>query len=209
MKQLFISIYLVLCGMVVSAQSFEGEIVYHNTYKSRTPTVPDKQYGDMMGTIQNYYIKGANYRSESNGSLIIWQLYINKDKKLYTNMAHSPAILWNDVNANTDGVVKSELHKSAATILGYTCDELVLHCKTSVQQYYFSSKLPVDSKLFTAHAFANWYYYLSKANAIPLKTVITNANFTMESVAAQVKPMKLDDGKFTLPGGAKTEKNMF
>ena len=33
----------------------------------------------MPGTTQEYYIKGGNYKSVTNGTLVQWQLYIEKD----------------------------------------------------------------------------------------------------------------------------------
>jgi hypothetical protein len=42
-----------------------------------------------------------------------------------------------------------------------------------------------------------------------LKSIIESAQFTMESVATEVKPMKLDTKTFELPTGTKTEKSPY
>lgn len=209
MKPLISMLCFLFCGAFVSAQTFEGKVIYHDTYTSRTPGTADNQYSAMAGTIQHYYIKGGNYKSETNGTLVLWQLYINKDNKIYSKIAHSANILWDDAAVNPDKVTSVELHKGVANILGYKCDELVLHSESNFQKYYFSSQLPVDSKLYKKHLYGNWYAYLAKANALPLKTIIRNEKFIMESTATEVKPMKLDDSFFTLPQGSKTEKSMF
>jgi hypothetical protein len=209
MKQILITLLLSLCCLFTFAQSFEGKIVYQNTYKSKIPSLPDNKFTSMMGSVQNYYISGGDYKSEVNGTFLSWQLYINADNKLYTKMANSETILWNDGATNPDEIKSVELHKDAANILGYLCDELVLTCKSGLQKYYFTSKLPIDSKLYTNHLFGNWYAYLSKANAIPIKMVIDNAQFTIESVAIEVKPMHLDKVIFELPAGTKTAKSPY
>lgn len=209
MRQTLITFSLLLSFIFSFGQSFEGEIVYANTYKSKIPNVTDQQLSSMIGNIQNYYIKGGDYKSETNGSLVLWQLYINQDNKLYNKFSNSEILLWNDGAVNTDEVISSELHPDAAEILGYKCDELVLICKSGVQKYYFTSRLPVDSKLYTNHLFGNWYAYLSKTNAIPLKIVIDNAQFTVEGTATAVRPMKLDQAFFTLPAGVKTGKSPY
>jgi hypothetical protein len=139
---------------------------------------------------------------------VLWQLYIN-DNKLYTKMANSEAVLWNDGATNDDQVISAEIHKDAATILDYKCDELVLTCKSGVHKYYFTSKLPVDTKLYANHQFGNWYAYLQKTNAVPLKMIIDNAQFTMESVATDVKSVKLDKVLFMLPANTKTTKSPY
>ena len=94
-------------------------------------------------------------------------------------------------------------------VLGYKCDEVILTCKSGVQKYYFNSKLSVDTKLFVNHKFGNWFDYLSKSNSLPLKSVIETAQFTIESIATEVKPMKLDTKTFELPAGIKTDKSPY
>jgi hypothetical protein len=210
MKRHIITFCLLLCCLVVCAQSFEGEIIYKNSYKSRTPGTTDGEYSIMAGTLQNYYIKGGNYRSETNGTLILWQIYINKDKKIYSKIAHSPTILWDDATVNNDKITSTEVHKGVVTILGYLCDEVILHNEQgNYQKYYFNSKLAIDSKLYTNHLYGSWYAYLSKANAVPLKIMIRSSKYFFESTATEIKHMKLADSFFTLPQGAKTEKSPF
>ena len=154
-------------------------------------------------------MKGAEYKSVMNGKLVEWQMYVSKDNKLYNKMGSSATVYWNDAAVNEDEVSKVELHKEVVTILGYKCDELVLTCKSGVQKYYFNSKLGIDSRLFVNHKFGNWYAYLQKANAVPLKIVIDSPQFSMESVATEIKPGKLDDKLFVLAPGTKTEKSPF
>ena len=167
------------------------------------------QFTTMMGNTLNYYIKGGDYKSEMNGTMMQWQLYINADNKLYSKMSNSEAVLWNDGAVNADEVISTELHKAVIDILGYKCDELVLTCKSGVQKYYFTSKVPVDSKLYVNHQFGNWYTVLSKTNAIPLKMTIDNAQFYIESTATEIKPGKLDAAMFTLPAGAALQKSPY
>ncbi|WPU92988.1 hypothetical protein SNE25_27060 [Mucilaginibacter sabulilitoris] len=209
MKKSLFTLLFVLISLFTFAQSFEGKIIYQLTYKSKMPSVTDAQFSSMMGNTQNYYIKGGDYKSETNGSFILSQLYINKDNKLYNKFSNSGALLWNDGAVNPDSVISSALNKGVIVNLGHKCDELVLTCKSGLQKYYFTSKLPADSKLYVNHRFGNWYAFLSKANAIPLKMTIDNANFYMEAIATDIKPMKLDAALFTLPAGVETKKSPY
>src|SRR5262249_10946839 len=134
-------------------QNFEGKIIYKNTYKSKMPNVTDEQFTTMMGSTQEYFIKNGDYKSLANGSFFQWQLYVNKDNKLYSKMANSEALFWNDGATNPDEVLKAEINKGVIEILGYRCDELILTCKSGTQKYYFSSKLSADAKLFINHKF--------------------------------------------------------
>ncbi|RWY57463.1 hypothetical protein [Mucilaginibacter gilvus] len=209
MKKTLITLCLSLCCVMAFAQSFEGTIVYKNSYKSKMPTVTDQQFTDMMGTTQTWSISGAAYRAELNGQLVQWQVYVPADNKLYTKMANSADALWNDAAENKDEVLSSELHKDVIEILGYKCDELVLNCKSGVQKYYFSKKLGIDARLFSNHKFGNWYAMLSEAGAVPLKTIVDSPQFTIESIATEIKPAKLDKALFVLPAGTTTSKNPY
>ncbi|MEO8885943.1 MAG: hypothetical protein ABI367_07755 [Mucilaginibacter sp.] len=207
MKYLFLTLLLTLSGLLCFAQSFEGEIVYNNTYKSKMPSLTDEKFTAMMGTTQNYYIKDGAYRSETNGTLVQWQIYINPENRLYSKSHNSETVIWNDGAENDDEVISSQLNKGVIELLGYKCDELILNCKSGVQKYYFTSKLPVDYKLFEKHKFGNFAFYLSMAHAIPLKMIVETAQYAVESTATQIKPMKLDNTMFKLPAGVHTAKN--
>lgn len=96
-----------------------------------------------------------------------------------------------------------------AEVLGYKCDELVLTCKSGIQKYYFNTKFSVNTKLYENHKFGNWYDFLSKSNSLPLKSIIDNGQFTLESVAIEVKEMKVDNTIFDLPANTKTMKSAY
>jgi hypothetical protein len=190
-------------------QSFEGKIVYKNTYKSKLPNVTDEQFTTMMGSIQEYFIKKGDYKSVVNGSVFQWQLYVPKENKLYSKMSNSETLLWNDAATNPDEILQAQLNKGVSEILGYTCDELILTCKSGTQKYYFNTKLAVDPKLFVNHKFGNWYDFVSKSNSLPLKSIVDNGQFTIESIAIEVKPMKIDVAIFDLPANAKSMKSPY
>jgi len=210
MKKIFITVAILLTvTMSAFGQSFEGKIVYKNTYTTKNPKVSSQKWDAMMGTTQEYFIKKGNYKTVANGTLFQWQLYINKENKLYNKMANSEAVLWNDCSSNQDDILKIEVNKKVLKILGYKCDEVILTCKSGVQKYYFSKKNSVDLELFANHKYGNWFDYLSKSKALPLKSIIETAQFTLESIATEVKPMKLDSKVFELPVGIKTAKSPY
>ena len=210
MKFSTVAVFLFILISVTSiAQSFEGKVNYQNTFKSKIPNVTDDMLTQMMGTSLDYTMKEGNYKTTSNGTFLLWQLYVQGDNKLYTKFANSNSIFWNDGAENKDEVIKSELNKNALEILGHKCDELVLTCKSGVQKYYFTSKFKLDPKLFENHKFGNFYDYVIKSKAVPLKIIIDNVQFSMESVATFVDTKKIEDAIFRLPDGAVLEKNPY
>lgn len=208
-KKILAIICIILSSMTAFSQTFEGEIIYANSYKSKNTKISDQQWTSMLGSIQEYYIKGGDYKSVTNGTFVQWQQYRNAENRLYIKMATSETLLWNDGSIQGDEVLKVEINKKVTEILGYKCDEVILTCKSGVQKYYFNTKLSVNTKLFANHKFGNWFDYLSKSNALPLKSIIDTAQFSMESIATEVKPTKLDPKMFELPAGVKTEKSPY
>lgn len=209
MLKIIAAIFVSLFAIFSFAQNFEGKIVYENTYKSKVPGITDGQFSAMMGSVQEYYIKEGDYKSVANGTFFQWQLYVNKDNKLYTKMVNSEALLWNDGSSNSDEVLKTKVNKNAVEILGYKCDELILTCKSGTQKYYFNTTLSVDKKLFVNHKYGNWFAFLSGSGALPLKSIIESKEFTLESIATEVLPLKLEKVFFELPANAKTIKSPF
>lgn len=203
---LLLSLLSIITGF---GQNFEGKIFYSNSYKSNNPQMTDQQWTSMLGSTQEYFIKDGNYKSISNGNLLQWLLFISKENKLYTKMANSETALWNDSTIQGDEILNVKENKNAIEILGYKCDEIIFTCKSGIQKYYFNSKLSVDPKLFVGHKFGNWFDYLSKSNALPLKSIIETAQFTIQSVATSVTPMKLSQNLFELPAGMLTSKSPY
>jgi hypothetical protein len=209
MIKTIISIIASLFAVVSFAQNFEGKIVYKNIYKSKAANISDDQFTAMMGSAQQYYIKDGDYKSIANGTFFQWQLYVNKENKLYTKMVSSESLLWNDGAANSDEVLKTEINKSVIEILGYKCDELILTCKSGTQKYYFNATLSVDKKIFANHKYGNWFAFLSNSNSLPLKLIVESKDFVLESIATEVLPLKLEKVFFELPANAKTIKSPF
>jgi hypothetical protein len=209
MKRNIILSVLMLFSIISFSQTFEGEIVYLNTYKSKNTQFTDERWAMLLGNVQNYLIKAGDYKSITNGKLMQWQLYINKDNKLYNKMANSETVFWNDGSVQGDVIIKVEVNKNVTEVLGDKCDEIILTCKSGIQKYYYNSKLAVDTKLFINHKYANWYDFLSKSNSLPLKMILENPQFTTISIATEIKPMKLEINTFELPAGVKTEKSKY
>jgi len=209
MQKLFFLLSVVLITTASLAQSFEGKIIYSNTYQSKQASTSNLQFTELIGNEFEYYFKGADYKTISNGTLFQWQLYSTSDNKVYSKMTSSEAAFWNDASINPDTVYASVVHPRTMEVLGYMCDELVLTCKTGVQKYYYSSKLSTDPRLFEKHLFGNWYDFVKVSKAIPLKMIIESHLFIMESIAIKVEPMKMDAALFALPAGLRTEKSPF
>ena len=74
-KLLLILTISAFTAITTFGQNFEGKIIYSNAYKSKNPQMTDQQWTSMMGSTHEYLIKGGNYKSIANGTLV--QLHDN------------------------------------------------------------------------------------------------------------------------------------
>ena len=209
MNKIITLLVIIFSIATIFGQNFEGKVTYSNTYKSHNKMMTDQQWQTIMGKQQVYSIKNGNYKSETNGTLMQWQLYVNTENKIYSKMANSETALWNDCFINPDSILSIKLNKNVTKVLGYACDELILTCKSGIQKYYFNTSLKVNTSLFKNHNFGNWYAFLKGSNSLALKMIISNSQFTLETIATEVKEMKINDSELQLEKGIKTAKSPF
>jgi hypothetical protein len=198
---------LLLMSNVMYSQSFEGEIIYTNRFNSRMKNFTDEQLGMMIGTKQEYLIKGGNYKSFLNGQSITMQLYDYKTNRIYNRTPKSDTLYWFDASANTDNVTSYEIKKNAGKVLGNQCDAIIMKTRTGTTTIYYSPKYRVDSSLYTNHLYNNWAFYISKTGALPLKIIVESNQFKMESTATEIKSLQLGDDYFNIHPNTPVKKN--
>lgn len=196
-KIIFVAVFILSIAFA-NAQNFEGEIIYSNHFTSKMKNFTDAQLAAMIGTKQEYLIKGGNYKSFLNGQSITMQLYDYKTNRLYNRKPNSDTLYWFDASVNTDEVISFEIEKNAEKILGNNCDAIIMKTKTGTTTIYYNSKYKVDSKIYANHNYSNWAFYVGKTKSLPLKTVIETNQFKMESTATEIKPIKLSDNFFNI-----------
>lgn len=192
-------IFLFLLPLFSNAQSFEGKVVYKNIYKSKSERVTEQQLQIMMGVTQDYYIKAGNYKTIYSGKYFEYQLYSNKENKLFTKFSMRNILFYNDGKERSEKIVEHKINKEATKILGLPCDEIIIKTTKGVYKYYYNTKYKIDVNQFKNHLFGNWSFYTSKTEAIPLKMIIDNNMFIVESTAIKVENLKLDDSIFIKP----------
>jgi hypothetical protein len=192
---------IILCALSIGrthGQTFEGKVVYNNRFTSKMKNLTDEQLQMIVGAQQEYFIKNGNYKSLLNGRAILMQLYSHKDNRLYNLRANSDTLYWFDASKNTDEVKNVEIKQGAETILGKKCDALIVQTQSGTATYFYAPEYKIDTKAYVNHKYNNWDLYVAKAGALPLKTVIENGQFKMESTAIEVTPLKLNSAFFEI-----------
>jgi hypothetical protein len=200
---------LLFIAIICNGQFFEGRIVYQNTFKSKLSDLSSEPFYSLMGSMQEFYIKGGNFKLIPNGTIYQWQLYTNKDNRLYNKMVDSKIVFWSDGKNNYDEILKAEINTNVTEILGLVCDELILTCKNGIYKYYYNSKYKIDSEQFEMLKDGHWSDIYSLTKSVTLKMVIDNELLIQESTAIEIKEMKLEDSFFSIPEDSQLEKNIF
>ncbi|MDB5013451.1 MAG: hypothetical protein JWQ25_1653 [Daejeonella sp.] len=163
----------------------------------------------MLGTTQDYFVKGDRYFTKMNGTLIDWQSYSAKENKYYFKLTNNNKVYWKNASENKSPDTLIAHNKNVIMILGHSCDELVYKNTNRIHKYYFSTDFPMDSKLYANHHYGNWYLYLSVAQALPLKEIYISPEFTMESEATAVTEEIIDPKVFVIPAGLFLEESRY
>ena len=129
------------------------------------------------------------------------ELYDKPTNRIYHTKPGSDTLYWFDASVNPDKVTGYEIKKNAETILGYTCDAIVVKTATMTLTYFYCDKFKLNSQDYTKHQFGNWDFFTAKCGTLPLKTIIERGQFKVESVATEILPKKLDGGFFKVSGG--------
>ena len=196
MRTLILTLSLTLTAGMAYCQNFEGEMILKNSFTSKIPALTNERLEALIGTKQEYFIKDGDYKSLTNGGMITMQLYDKQSNRIYNKRPNSDTLYWLDASVNADEVTGYEIKKNAETVLGYPCDALILTTKTGTTTLYYSNKFKLDSLDYKKHQYGNWAFFTAKSGALPLKMIIENAQFRVESVATEIKPMKLETSFF-------------
>jgi hypothetical protein len=200
MKIILTLLLVSLISFSISGQIFEGKITYANSYQSKVAGLTNETLYAMMGTRQDYYIKGGKFKNVFNGSFLKWQVYSPTQNKLYSLTAKTDTMYWDDCLPIKDEPVSYEIQKDKETLLGIVCDVLIISTKKQKMYFYFNpGKLLLDPSLFEDMNYSNWYYTISKTRALCYKTVIETQQFIVTSVVTEIAAMQLKDGFFDIP----------
>ena len=190
------------------AQSFEGEIIYHNVFKSNIPNLNAEQLGLLIGTEQQYFIRGGNYKSLINSQAINMQVYDPATNRIYTRTPKSDTLYWTDASINNDSLISYEIRKNAEIILHYSCDAIIMKLRYGTMTLYYNRALLLEGALYRRHGYENWAFYAAHTNALPLKMIVESAQFRMERTATEIRPMKLGQDFFAITPGTPLKKRI-
>lgn len=189
---------LILLSGPAFSQYFEGKIVYENAFLSKSKSLTVGQLSALIGTKLEYFIRGGNYKTISNSQTVDVQLYDYKTNRIYNKKPSSDTLYWFNAKINTDTVVTYRFEKNADTVLGYNCDALILQTRTGNTTLYYSDSFKINNSIYKNHSYENWSFFTSKSGALPLKIVIENSVFRMESIAVEIERLKLQDDFFAI-----------
>ena len=191
-------LFFCVAGLFARAQYFEGKVIYRNVVTSKTPGLSDSALTALIGNEETYFIKGGFYESLTNGAGFSMQLYDHRNNRMYFKKPEVDTLYWLDAGKSSEAPVSFETREDAETVLGKRCDALVVQTESGTTVFYYSQRYKIDAAMFQKHLYGGWAFYVSKAGCLPLKTVIDNDKFHLETTATEVLELELKPNFFDL-----------
>ena len=198
MRRLLLLAFFFTTGSYLRAQFFEGKVIYRTQVTSKIPGLSDSALGVLVGNEETYFIKSGFYQSITNGEGFSMQQYDHRTNRLYFKKPDVDTLYWLDAGKSQDKVISYETREDAEVILGKRCDALVVQTAAGSTIFYYSQRYRVDAATFSRHTYGGWAFYVTQTGCLPLKTVIDNDRFHLESVATEVLELELKDGFFDI-----------
>ena len=117
---------------------------------------------------------------------------------MYFKKQEVDTVYWLDAGKSSEKPVSYEMREDAESVLGKRCDALVVETETGTTVFYYSPRYKLDAAMFQKHLYGGWAFYIGKAGCLPLKTVIDNEKFHLESTATEVLELELKPGFFDI-----------
>jgi hypothetical protein len=112
-------------------------------------------------------------------------------------------IFWYDCGLAGDKINKSLFTKKKETILGITCDELIIRYEDRTEsQYYNSDSISINPSWFKRFTLDRENYIDEKEKSIYLKNKIDYSYFSFTQTATKISRGHIDNKIFEIPSNA-------
>jgi len=199
----YLIIGLLSVASIVSAQNFEGEIVYKVSVTSKMQDVTDMQLSIMMGTRQNYFFKSGNYKVIINGSVFNMQFYNVASNTLITKLSTSDTLYSMNAGKGDDPIVYQKIIRDSIKVMGIKCDAFTIRTKAGKNStYFYNSRYSLDPVNYKGHRLGNLDVVMQAIQAMPLRITMEDAQFKFVSEATDINRKELDQEFFNPPKDA-------
>jgi hypothetical protein len=194
-------------------ESFEGIIIYENTFISKIDSISNSHFENAYGKQTKYVLdKNGDYINLYKGSYITIQLYKKKEDIIYTLLTGRDTIFYNKTNEKTDDISNIKETEKQILVLDKNCNEIIYETSTSKYKYYYNNDFYIDPKLYSNHYLGNWNQIVGITKSFPMKVILETDYFIMTSTAISVKKGAVEKQLFSLPPNipiSKAKENLF
>jgi len=209
MKKYTLTLCLFIITISLSAQSFEGYVIYKMEMNNPFPgAISEEQFQEMLKQqfgekgfgIQKIYYKGNRYFTELDaGTQTGFQLYDPAEKLLYSWQAESDTAVTVITTKYIDKVKEVSDSDEEAKILDIDCKAKLM--KTSFGEmkiWYNNDFLKMEPNLYEDHVYGNFSVMLEVAGSLPLKIEMTGMAPVVLTIM-EYKAEPVSDDLFKLP----------
>lgn len=191
---------LLIVWSLVLGDSFEGEVVYVNTYEVYDKKLSADSLSGTLGDTTILLIKKSNYKLSTNGRKRVTAVYEGEKNVWYVYQNRLDTILAVGGSARTmKSVVFESPRETNEEVLGLPCRSVAMNWNQGRNIYYFNEKLSIDPELFAGHNIDEWNQYCRISQALPLMIRYEKKGYTRIQRAIKITPRRVLDAELGIP----------
>lgn len=197
---LFMPAALVCCSTKSIAQQkeFEGRIRYDVSITVLNKTWNAEIFKRALGYTDSLCVHiSKGFYKRSTG--LTDEYFIPSAKKAYVKFIGIDTLYYRDYTDDSSIVLSVDLMTDINKIAGYECKKLLMRTTTDTSEFYYAPDLYLDAAREKDHRIGNYDAYVTKTNAVYLKLISSNYNYTSTCTAKEVLAFPVNDSVFKLP----------
>jgi hypothetical protein len=187
--KIIITLSLTIFSRYCISQNFEGRVIYIQkyytveNYYSGNKKESIREFEEIEGDTLIFYVGKGGLVVKSNGSEMKMGIYKSNDIKSYYVNSENRVL---DISKpKGEKKINGRNESSDIIVLNRKCVSYVENNETSKKIIYYDINLGVDSTLSSSNCFLSHEFKMTR-NHLPLKTIIQNNNFIIETTAIEI-----------------------
>jgi hypothetical protein len=200
MNKLIIILFITCTPFFVTGQKyFEGTIEYAYEVKLKSKKVDLSRLQKALGKGCTLYFKEGNFRHDYDGGVLEFDVYNNRENKLYTKKRGNDTIYWYDCSKKGKSIKDLKVSEEKIEVLQMLCAQLTIqYSDHNVVEYYNSDSIRVDPAWFAKFKRDDQFKIDGIEKSIFLRSERDYPAFTIISTATRIIKQTLHPNVFEI-----------
>lgn len=193
---------LVIYWALFLGASFEGEVIYVNTYIVHDQNLSIDSLRRHRGDSVILLMKAGNYKLVTTGKKRVTSIYDGEGNIWYVyDNRYDSVLAVSGLMHTKKSLLFDEPRDSDEKVMGFECRSVVMTWNSGRNIYYYNEGLAIDADLFTGHNIDGWNRYCEISKSVPLMIKYENKGFTVVQKAVLIKERQVEMREIQVPLG--------